>query len=391
VARQIEVHQLEHLANTDWCALIRHRSPGDVFRFLHALHLRSKGNGNKHCVVCAPDDFINVWPLLGTSAQIRCDAPGWSLATIEGENFSNVEWLILNALPAYTSGPERPVASFLSIWRDVFGTAFSFGQDPCEVFTCYSDARTFNQGHKQDGISFKRFDTQGKCNSFPDSTACFGKTPASSFNANTPARVAVVLRCTSEWRSTPRVWFDEAYYDRLREFLPENSSFEFFGLSESMHAGWPKWLHIRQCRPFSGRTLSQQVEEARRYHLAIGVNSSALDVFSIAGIPVLRECEFQAHAPANKWPFQDRYNSFLAGNVNVGLGIPAQAYVSENKSADAWQNEDRFVDAFGVMVGKLNDIANLDVDWGGTPRHIHFVRAKAIAELGESISEVLAN
>ena len=388
--RKIDISELNHLEDADWCALIRHRSPGDVFRFLHAVQLKSQADPKKCCVVCAPDDFASVSPLIGNSAEIMHQTPGWALAKVGGNDFANVEWLVLNGLGPYTSGFERPIRSLLATWEKSFQTNFSFAQEDCIVLTTYSDHRSFNRGYKQEGIvEFKRIDQPNYCESFPASTACFGRIPTTTLNDNQPIQVAVVLRCASDWRASPSAWFKRDFYETLEKSIQKRLEFSFFGLSESMYAPWPRWLKIEQCHSYTGKTLPQQVEEARRFHLATGVNSSALDVFSIAGVPVLRDCEFQAQARANDWPFQVQYNSFLAGNLNIGLGIHSDAFPRQGTAQRDWVDMDFFVDAFAVLANRLNDLSGEQIKWGGSPKHEHAEYRASRENIDKQIDNVL--
>lgn len=369
--RKVRVKDLEHLEQAVWCALIRHRSPGDVFRFLHAIHLRSKNE--TCCAVCARDDFHNILPLVGDKAEIIYHSADWSLAKTRGQ-FENVEWLILNGLPPFPHGVERPVRSFLETLFDTVKTEFNFAENVWTILTSHIDKRI-----DLEGVCLQRIDRPKDCPDFPNSTACFGRTPMASLVANEPLRIAVVLRSANDWRPSPCFWFEKEFYDELEKLVPGGAAeFEFFGLSKSMYNQWPKWARIEQCHPYSGKTVPRQVEEARRFHLAIGVNSSALDVFSVAGVPVLRDCEFQG-CPKSEWYFKEKYNSFLAGNLNIGLGISGDSNGETEKALKPWFDKTNFISAFEVLTGRLKEVAGKTIEWGGAPRHQH-VKYKATKE-----------
>jgi hypothetical protein len=363
----------------DWALMIRPGSPGDVFRFLHGLNTRfSETNNRKCCVICSKDDIENIAVLLaapGSQEPRRIDgdagADRWELFQV-----NNHQWLSLNGLES-TSDIERHITEFTDAWRECFDIEFAQGRSP--IWTSYSDAR--NKQRKRRPLEsgrIQRIDCAGGCQGFASTTASFpGIAKYEPAAEGKPLRVAVVLRGGRKrgCRDSPDYHRDETF---LRDVVARDYDieFEFFGYptNDEEKSFWPTW-GIR--RPYDGLTFRQQVSLAQEFHLAVGVNSSALDVFSIAGVPVVRECEFQGVMKSG-WPFRRRYNSFLCGNVNVGLGIRRNS-----RGNRSWQDRNRFAEHVLLLLERCPWEQN--VEWGGSPKHVHVVPGARLEETAAKI------
>ncbi|MCW7494695.1 hypothetical protein ND861_18730 [Leptospira sp. 2 VSF19] len=118
---------------------------------------------------------------------------------------------------------------------------------------------------------------------------------------------------TEPWRNS-----NLRIYKDLKEVL---KSFPNFCLSiaglknrtEYIKNGYPDYENYIEYQMYD--RYKDQKEIYKTFDLAIGVNSASLDLASIAGIPVLRLCEFQGLD--GHWG--RKYNSFLSVKTHIGM------------------------------------------------------------------------
>ncbi|EMY71672.1 hypothetical protein [Leptospira vanthielii] len=118
---------------------------------------------------------------------------------------------------------------------------------------------------------------------------------------------------TQPWRNSNLLIFQDL--KKLLKYFP-NYHLSIAGLanrSEYLQNGYPENENYIEYQMFD--LYNDQKEIYKTYDLAIGVNSASLDIASIAGIPVLRLCEFQGLPKCGI----AKYNSFLSVKTNIGI------------------------------------------------------------------------
>jgi hypothetical protein len=169
-----------------------------------------------------------------------------------------------------------------------------------------------------------------------------------------PTRILYFIRDNKneKWRnSVPELLYD--IQNTLKNF--SNIELAYVGLAtEKEYFRYLDTTDIH-CLPYFGYDYQQQIDLISEYDLAIGVNCAGLDLASIAGLPVIRLCEFQAMA--NSWG--PDYNSFLSVRPNIGL-VPKVAN-------EGWYDSDTSRVFKSILTILLQ---NWDHDFMNKPYHI---------------------
>lgn len=161
-------------------------------------------------------------------------------------------------------------------------------------------------------------------------------------------RLAVILRQADfhQWRNS------QDYHEDLERFQAID------GIAEVKFGGLPEVKCYPgnlsdHCITYAGTTFRQQIEAAKGFDIAIGPNSSALDVYAAAGCLILREAVFQGYAPST-WLGGWNFNSFLGIAPNVELKIDKRQYKARKSNnlirATQWACSDRLHAALKVVV-----------------------------------------
>lgn len=333
---------------TEWAAVLRQYSPGDMFRLLHGIRVRFP----REIVglIASPSTFERMKGILSERTvhfAIKNASGG-----IDAISEVPVFWIVVDALEQLKTKPE---IAGRKLWDVCKAELFASNRlaVPSTIWTSFSNKRTPKLAPTEP--KFRRIDGTC-CDAFPD-RPFEGVSPARK-SLGEPVKALAVLRKRKEWRSTPTYHFSEAFAKRLANVGVE---LWYGGLKEEND-----YLeHMRpHCLPFLTMPIRDQIKRiAGEFHFAFGVNSSALDVASVARLPVVRECEFQQWEGTNHWAFQGDYNRFLGLSANIGLGI-----CREHCDTTNWYAEDRLFDTIKVLLSRLSDLFQLQMP-PDKPRH----------------------
>jgi hypothetical protein len=351
----------EHLQDVkQWAIALRPAGAGDLLRLLHGLRVKF-GDDCKIAIVTTKS-LVSVAAGVWCGRETVSRAVGGVLYAVE----RNLHWIGLPDLNPEPGADELLPSSVEDAWSKLFrGIPLCNGADV--AWTSYSNYRrkavkAWNGKRK---LKLERIDRLEFCRRY--FSTVFNGATADRRAPRPPIQALMVLRQADRatWRNSPPYHYYGALLDRSSKV-----TWTFAGLPNS--ADYPSIVRDRSL-PFARTRLLNQIRRySSEFDIAIGVNSSALDLCSAAGLPVIRDCEFQGHRPQN-WSGGDNFNRFLGVSPNIGLGIPPGTMKTVR-----WWNEERFWQTVRFACRLLHD--GRMPQRSGTPMHRVFGHDQAVPD-----------
>ncbi|MBI3830534.1 MAG: hypothetical protein HY291_13520 [Planctomycetes bacterium] len=311
----------------DTLLAICHRlSPGDNIRLLHGLKARIRNQPLlKKIIIFSPKSVLD-------RTKQLCEK------TISGVS---TKWIKLNC----EDNEIRAVLSELNSKRHLkqFNTAPLF-------WTSYSVSRDYLTKERLVGnyiADILRIDQQEF--GFYDKTWEW-KRPLRSQKHSSNKKLSALFFVRNDckvdtFRNSPK------YHLEIINWLKKSCKVTIAGLEDRKAYSDADWdIDGVNFHGFKNNSFYDQVREFSRHHFAAGINCSALDLASIAGIPVIRDCEFQGLG--GRYFGGSKFNSFLAVKLNVGLA-------PQKNPTDTWFNAPhlphRFESTIETVIGLLKN------------------------------------
>lgn len=366
------IDELKAIKN--WAVVMRPNSPGDTFRLLHGIRTMF-GDKDRVGLLCCPKSFQNSSGLWSDKQSNETTIGNDALVREEG----NLVWICLKSLQTPKSGEHLP-RRILKAWnKHLPDHPFIFNElsqpQTSVLWTVYSNARGTRKAEaisrdkllEKTGVIMRRIDGFDVNPPFHANTVFQLPFPILPPPCGKVLKVAMVLRQTGieEWRYSP-------CYHKWESWLTRNGvEVTYFGSKDK--SDYPKHVQEREAYSLYSKfdTFKKQIENAMEFDIAVGVNSSALDVFAAAGRLVLREAVYQGIEQTKNGSTKEtnksggwKFNQFLGIAPNVEL------QVSKKFNRD-WCDEDRLDTAFEMVLNYVRS-KNGFPQCKGAPMHQGF-------------------